>query len=115
MWVARDKAGKLFLYYKKPKRRKNNWHIKGTPYLQLDRASFPDLKWEDEPKEVSLVDSEFKDLIISWFECIKSNLDTKFPTRFTEPLEGKRGSELDAVNDEIARCSRCIEFIKKFL
>lgn len=59
--------------------------------------------------------TEDKELIISWFKSIRDNLDKKFPTRLTEKLDGARGSELDAVNDEIARCDRCIEYIEKFM
>lgn len=58
MWIARDKTGRLFLYYTKPKRHKTGWHIKGDPYLQLDKSMFPELKWEDEPREVELIDKD---------------------------------------------------------
>lgn len=64
MWVARDKDGLLKLFLVKPMRshlpnvyiwvnaslNKNNYV--GEIY---DSALFPDLKWEDEPIEVSLV------------------------------------------------------------
>ena len=64
MWIARDKNGRLFLYYTKPKRRKDNWHEKGTPYLQMERTQFPDLKWEDNPIEVKLVPSAAEVIVL---------------------------------------------------
>lgn len=56
-----------------------------------------------------------KELIIDWFETIANLLDEKFPTRFNENLVGHRGSELDAVNETVAKCKRCVEYIKKFI
>ena len=56
-----------------------------------------------------------KELLVCWFEDIANLLDKKFPTRFSENLEGNRGTELDAVNDAVAKCKRCVEYIEKFL
>lgn len=56
-----------------------------------------------------------KELIIDWFQTIRDNLDKHFPTRQREPLVGQRGVEIDSVNDEIARCERCIQYIKEFM
>ena len=56
-----------------------------------------------------------KELIICWFEDIANLLDKKFPTRFHESLDGYRGSEIDAVNDAVAKCKRCVEYIEKFM
>lgn len=71
-WVARDEDGGLHLFVEVPKRYRrrgvfevnpgvwslNEWH--GTHTLCLDRKSFSDLKWEDEPREVELVIRESK-------------------------------------------------------
>lgn len=65
-WVARDEDGGLHLFAEEPKRYRrrgvfevnpgvwslNEWH--GTHILCLDRESFSDLKWEDEPRKVEL-------------------------------------------------------------
>lgn len=56
-----------------------------------------------------------KELIIDWFQTIRDNLDKHFPTRQSEPLVGQRGVEIDSVNDEIARCERCIQYIKEYM
>ena len=61
------------------------------------------------------VEDEDKELLIDWFETIASILNEKFPTRFNESLDGHRGSEIDAVNDVVAKCSNCVEYIKKFM
>lgn len=79
------------------------------------------MKWSTTPikktptKSQKGLNKEDKEMLIKWFESIHDNLDKKFSTRFTEKLEGQRGRELDAVNDEIARCKRCIEYIKEFM
>lgn len=58
---------------------------------------------------------ENKELIIKWFESIRDNLNDHFPTRFQEPLEGQRGSEIGSVNTAIVECNNCIEYIKEFM
>lgn len=76
MWIARDKNDRVFLYYKKPKRRKNNWHEKGTPYLQMERTQFPDLKWEDNPIEVKLIPSAAEVIVLPSEEEISKQCDS---------------------------------------
>lgn len=58
---------------------------------------------------------ENKELVIEWFQNIRDSLHKKFPTRHTEKLIGQRGLELDCINDQIARCDRCIQYIKEFM
>ena len=64
MWVARDKDGSLCLYLHKPFRndRDDNWwdvdavYDTENPcmyYKDLPTDLYPDLKWEDEPIEVT--------------------------------------------------------------
>lgn len=66
MWVARDKNGSIRLYIEKPVQKQN---IKDSGYEDcldfctdvdkmigyLPSNSFPELKWQDEPVEVSIV------------------------------------------------------------
>lgn len=58
MWVARDKDGRLFLFYTKPVRCSNmSWNVPDTDVREpmfLDNPSFLDLTWDDEPVEVEL-------------------------------------------------------------
>ncbi len=59
-WVARDsKLDPLFglglcIHYKKPNRLVDCWEDK-TILMHLDWDLYPDLKWEDEPKEVEII------------------------------------------------------------
>lgn len=86
MWIARDKTGRLFLYYTKPKRHKTGWHIKGIPYLQLDKSMFPNLKWEDEPIEVVITEKPNISLSVISEEIPD---DTIVLTRYYEDYEKK--------------------------
>ena len=54
-WVARDANGILALYdyEKKPTRREKTWRGSVNFFL-LDEELLPDLRWEDEPKKVSV-------------------------------------------------------------
>ena len=58
MWVARDKDLCLHFFSMKPNRLGNNWcvgdNVSGYS-SKLDISLFPNLKWEDEPREVELV------------------------------------------------------------
>lgn len=60
MWVARDKDGHLFIWNKLPHRGCEYWEYIGTlvHWLEIDSSLFPDLKWEDEPREVELIDKD---------------------------------------------------------
>lgn len=64
---------------------------------------------------------ENKELIIKWFESIRDNLNEHFPTRLSEHLKCQKGSdlqrssELSSVNNSIAFCNSCIDYIKKFM
>jgi len=57
VWVARDKDGYLCSYSERPGRFQGEWGSDGIDGLigQIADNWFPDLKWEDEPIEVSLV------------------------------------------------------------
>ena len=61
MWVARDKDLCLHFFSMKPNRLGNNWcvgdNVSGYS-SKLDTSLFPDLKWEDEPREVELIDKD---------------------------------------------------------
>ncbi|MBQ0073637.1 MAG: hypothetical protein KBT34_05545 [Prevotella sp.] len=54
MWVARDKDGTLFLYQSIPDRGKATFEPNDGSYMDIDSDLFPDLKFEDEPIQVSL-------------------------------------------------------------
>lgn len=66
MWIARDKDGTLNLWFNKPTRAVNFWcgqqkqdGWKATEEFiqnkhEIDGERFPELTWEDEPKEVFL-------------------------------------------------------------
>lgn len=57
-YVARDKDGRLRLYEDKPIRNKTHkgcWgYYNGSWAVIINRGLFPDLSWNDEPKEVCL-------------------------------------------------------------
>lgn len=57
MYVARDKNGSLWLYSEKPHRDEEfcMWFSGSTNNMQINREEFPELKWEDEPKKVKLI------------------------------------------------------------
>lgn len=52
-YVARDLWGGLFMYKGKPERRTNCWYAPDR-FQQLDADTFPEVKWEDEPVEVTI-------------------------------------------------------------
>lgn len=51
-WVARDENGEIYAYEDYPEKDSEIWI--GSNSMLLDRKSFPDLKWEDEPMEVEI-------------------------------------------------------------
>jgi len=55
MFVARDKTGNLYLFGRKPERTLAYWASSGFGF-PLNNADFPDLKWEDEPMEVIIIE-----------------------------------------------------------
>lgn len=69
MWVARDKNGTLHLWFNRPYRAYDYWFGRQTQdgwnqkeeYIQnkheIDSKLFPYLKWEDEPIEVSIIET----------------------------------------------------------
>lgn len=56
LWIARDKTGNLYLYSKKPERTYPTGYFvsRGGEYMRIDNNKFPDLKWEDEPMEITI-------------------------------------------------------------
>lgn len=64
MYVARDKGGRLFLYFTKPIKIGvfDRWcSVSSRPndYNEINSSLFPEVKWEDEePTEVELVKKE---------------------------------------------------------
>lgn len=68
MWIARDKDETLWLFEEMPQRitgdiyKDDGWWCdvedtsRNMSYCMLDSNLFPDLKWEDEPREVVLVE-----------------------------------------------------------
>ena len=55
MWVARDKNNRLFLFGDKPLLINGECWI-GFTKMEIDETLFPNLKWNDEPLEVKLVE-----------------------------------------------------------
>ena len=55
-WVARDKGGKLYLYFAPPRKYPREWPPNiHTDYFEINRDLFPDVKWEDEePTEIEI-------------------------------------------------------------
>ena len=56
-WVARDKNGELNLFEVKPRRDENfgYWWDRDYQSSPIDENAFPELTWENEPKEVELL------------------------------------------------------------
>ena len=54
-WVARDKDGILVFFLSMPHRDGTMWIGSRKNEIVIDRKSFPDLKWKDEPIEVELI------------------------------------------------------------
>lgn len=86
MWVARNKNGQLTLFEGRPTRDEENeiWNhytiysnctdsnIQHFSAKILDRKMFPELKWEDEPIEVTLTSSELINKVKELSNCICS-------------------------------------------
>jgi len=58
MFLARDNNNDLYLFRIRPERRRECWwadsELDGS-YLRLDKKLFPEVTWDTEPMEVSLV------------------------------------------------------------
>lgn len=55
MWIARDKDGSLFLYEIKPKKYEEYFDsIRGYKAIQLNDELFPEITFENSPREVKL-------------------------------------------------------------
>lgn len=57
MWVARDKNNNLHLWFNKPLRFKDGYWYNNDGDFIIDSQLFSYLKWEDEPIEVSLIET----------------------------------------------------------
>ena len=56
LWLARDKSGRLFLYYFKPRKSTLRWVCVMGDRVCLSGLLFPDVQWSDEePTKVKLV------------------------------------------------------------
>lgn len=57
-WIARDKDGTLWLFDEKPVRSTATWELgdcEEIPYFTyLPNDKFPEITWNDEPKEVEI-------------------------------------------------------------
>jgi hypothetical protein len=53
-WVARDKDGVIYVYSVKPGKKRIKWI--SSDFINIERHSFPEVKWEDkEPTKVKLI------------------------------------------------------------
>ncbi|SJZ41995.1 hypothetical protein SAMN02745119_00563 [Trichlorobacter thiogenes] len=58
MYLARDKNNDLYLFRILPERRRECWWADAAldgSYLRLDKQLYPEITWDTEPLEVSLV------------------------------------------------------------
>lgn len=56
-WVARDKDGDIYVYSDKPDKERIEWL--SSNFINIERHSFPKIKWEDEePTKVKLIIEE---------------------------------------------------------
>lgn len=53
LYIARDKNNDLTLFHSKPRRHNDHWVA--SEYMPISNDMFPDLTWDDEPKQVSLM------------------------------------------------------------
>lgn len=58
-YIARDLSGALYLYNYKPYRGATSWNIvSGYDFMELDPSSYPNITWDSEPFEVTLIGYE---------------------------------------------------------
>lgn len=56
MWIARDLDGSLYLYKEEPMPCDGEYYyVEDTNYIELDKNLFPELNFEDGPKQIKLV------------------------------------------------------------
>lgn len=92
LWVARDKDGELNLYLAKPIRfnNSNGWEKDcwdtDDEFLTIDTNLFPNLKWEDEPRQVELNEIGLPSVnqIVNVLTCIEDYQQQVFLTRCTK-------------------------------
>lgn len=53
--VARDKSGQLWLFSGKPTRYSEWWTSENTEFMKLPNDTYPNITWDDEPREVKLI------------------------------------------------------------
>jgi len=62
MWIARDESGELCLFKAKPIRGSDaGWfttHPQNREYLELPPSLYPEITWENSPKEVKSIKIE---------------------------------------------------------
>ncbi|MDE6338444.1 MAG: hypothetical protein K2K97_01490 [Muribaculaceae bacterium] len=56
-WIARDKDGRLNLFYNtdKPYREDDEWVTNGQPLEYLPKDSYPSITWDSEPLKVKFL------------------------------------------------------------
>ena len=58
MFIVKDKSGTVLISVKEPERMTAHWRALDNQYMIMNAryatTIFPDLKWEDEPKEIIL-------------------------------------------------------------
>lgn len=57
MWIARNKDNSLYLSILKPKLVHNSVWLDNHDYMELPNDWFSNLKWGDEPIEVSIIET----------------------------------------------------------
>lgn len=55
IWIARDKNEELCLYLSEPIKHKSTFNSRfGEGYFVLSKEEFPEITWENSPKQVKL-------------------------------------------------------------
>ena len=59
VWIARDKDGEISIYKNKPWKRENEPYHNGECdsadyYINIDKELYPEITWENSPKEFEL-------------------------------------------------------------
>lgn len=58
MFLARDQNNDLYLFVERPKRGNECWWAESSldgSYLKMDKSLYPEVTWDSEPLQVSLV------------------------------------------------------------
>ena len=90
LWIARDKNGHLFAYIHKPTRANDFWYDdngfnNNSDWTDLPEDWFPNLRWEDEPIELTCKENAIdalQEVLGGWVhggdaDCIISDFEEK--------------------------------------